>query len=614
MKVYTGLTDAATDQDALNVKSYVNGCAEYICSCETPISIAVQGDWGTGKSSFMKMIEDNIKDKVTIVKFNTWQYSRVEDERLFLPMLKELTRVIDEAYEQQNAGQMTAYNKYFKEGGSGTIRFLKNLPMLMSAAGSFGSLYAGGGVGAVFGEALRVVGDRFQEKNGQNDDFDYYEEIVNIRTKLQQRVDVLTGARALLKNDTNGYASPQVKGKYYLSEETGERPGRIVVFIDDLDRLRPASAVGLLEDIKNFMDCEGCVFILALDHKLIQSGVKEKYGDELDDQYARKFFEKIVQIPFNLPVKRYDIQGYVEDLLEKSDMKDMLKAEDCVKTIREYSSGNPRVIKRALNAFHMSVMMESGKIASAESRNRHFALLLLQSVREDLYNELVRVLADKEISACLYFGEQPDIRPSDEWERNHPGEWKELDYIRALYDQDDFLLKEDIFDSMMLEAGHFRSSSDERDKVFELICDYLLLKGMQRYKPENNKTETDKTETAYFRKGQVNIDVKRYEIAGHANVNFSTLKDEPAEAIINEFRQEGAIMEDPAPCDPEKAKHYLFDEHDAKRYMCLDSCLFFSNIGYDRKVLSLIGRIIRTVLKETGEPDSTDGKEQAQES
>ncbi|MBQ1355343.1 MAG: hypothetical protein IIY72_02560, partial [Solobacterium sp.] len=103
-KIYA-LADMETDTDALGMESFVDGCTEFIRHCQTPMSIAVQGSWGTGKSSFMRMIRDNLDNdesedlKCVTVQFNTWQYSRAGEERLFLPMLQLLIKEIDAAYE-----------------------------------------------------------------------------------------------------------------------------------------------------------------------------------------------------------------------------------------------------------------------------------------------------------------------------------------------------------------------------------------------------------------------------------------------------------------------------------------------------------------------------------
>ena len=65
-------------EDFLETSSYINGLVEFVKECTTPMSIALQGDWGTGKTSFinsMKEILDRTKEHKTIY-FNTWQYSQ----------------------------------------------------------------------------------------------------------------------------------------------------------------------------------------------------------------------------------------------------------------------------------------------------------------------------------------------------------------------------------------------------------------------------------------------------------------------------------------------------------------------------------------------------------
>lgn len=61
---------------------------------------------------------------------------------------------------------------------------------------------------------------------------------------------------------------------------------RLIVFIDDLDRLEPARAVEALEVLKNILECEKCVFVLAIDYNAVIRGVKEKYGNDFDDEKA----------------------------------------------------------------------------------------------------------------------------------------------------------------------------------------------------------------------------------------------------------------------------------------------------------------------------------------
>ena len=548
------IPDTETENDRLNITRYVKGCADFILHCEAPMSIAVQGDWGTGKSSFMRMVEKEIKDTVTVIRFNTWQYSRVNDDRLFLPMLNVLTGKIDSAWHEKYP-QDTEYDKYFKGEGKGAI----HLPKAFSGIASLAGAAAGGGWVAFAAEMVKMLsaGETVQKE-------DYYKDVVEIRDKLQERVDIFTGAKYF----QNGTPAVNPAG----------RQNRIVIFVDDLDRLRPASAVALLEDMKNFMDCRGCVFMLALDHKLVESGVKAKYGEDLDDAYARKFFEKIVQIPFYLPVNRYDIRSYVEDLLQNGGLSAVLDTDECTETVKVFTDGNPRVIKRALNAFRMNLYMNPE--STPEEHRRMFAVLLLQSVDEDLFREITRIL-ETDSSLKTYFEKTVMVIPG-EWTEKHPDAEKKWAYLGELYDHDLFLLREDIFRSMVLETSRFREAGDERDKVFDLICGYLQEKGMTPTVTEGSRT----AET--FIKEQAEIEVVKYENAAHANVNFRSLTGRKADELIADLEKTGAYIRK----DEGREIRLYFDEQDESSYIGKGKYIYIRRAVYDRKVFLVIGEIV----------------------
>lgn len=64
------------EQDVLGVGKYIEGLSGFIQMCDTPMTIAIQGDWGSGKTSFMNMIQREICDDVIKIWFNTWQFSQ----------------------------------------------------------------------------------------------------------------------------------------------------------------------------------------------------------------------------------------------------------------------------------------------------------------------------------------------------------------------------------------------------------------------------------------------------------------------------------------------------------------------------------------------------------
>lgn len=83
-------------------------------------------------------------------------------------------------------------------------------------------------------------------------------------------------------------------------------------FIDDLDRINPENAVQILELLKNMFEVNNCIFVLAIDYDVVVKGLKAKFGSNTgdDDRAFRSFFDKIIQMPFSMPVGAYDITAF----------------------------------------------------------------------------------------------------------------------------------------------------------------------------------------------------------------------------------------------------------------------------------------------------------------
>ena len=89
-----GFTDkplSGRSEDIFAVGKYINGLSSFILECDTPMTVAVQGDWGSGKTSFMMLIQEALGEKVLSVWFNTWQFSQFNlGDRLPLLLVSRL--------------------------------------------------------------------------------------------------------------------------------------------------------------------------------------------------------------------------------------------------------------------------------------------------------------------------------------------------------------------------------------------------------------------------------------------------------------------------------------------------------------------------------------------
>lgn len=340
------------EDESLDVKPYVDSLAQFVMECDTPMTIAIQGDWGSGKTSMMNLIGATINEKypnmIVPIWFNTWQYSQFN------------------AHDQLGTSLLTRFASEVS-GKSDTGERVKR--MLGTVAKSLVRNVAFIGTMAVTGSAEGAKDAQQAVDTALQKDF------VQSLTDLKEGIIRMTQERLI-----------------------NDKRDRIVVFIDDLDRLVPSRAVDLLEVFKLFLDVPGCVFVLACDYQVIAQGLKEKFGIGDNDLKGKSFFDKIIQLPFSMPVSQYDIRTYSSDLLRKIGISPNDRDLDIYRSLIESSVGlNPRSMKRLFNSFQLITLaaMHKGILKDTEAAKREerqrilLACLCLQTAFEPVYRHLV---------------------------------------------------------------------------------------------------------------------------------------------------------------------------------------------------------------------------------
>jgi hypothetical protein len=296
------------DQDMLGLQDYAKALYEFINVCETPMTIGVQGDWGIGKTSLLNMIKGYLEGgkgpKYGIIWFNTWHYSLFgQEEYLGIAVIKG---ILDQMKLQFNIKDPE--NK-FKTVVDKLTNVAKNMrfnlgPLSVSAADA-----------ALLNDS---IDSRIE-----------YEDIstvmLNFRDSFRELVELIIRDNKISK---------------------------LVFFVDDIDRVKPVKALELLESLKNFMDVEYCVFLLAVDYEVVQIGMADKLGQDLQKLSGKSFFDKIIQLPFTMPSNSYDLGKYIKTLLQEAEFLNNIKDDD----IEFYEDvtictvvRNPRSIKRIIN-------------------------------------------------------------------------------------------------------------------------------------------------------------------------------------------------------------------------------------------------------------------------
>ena len=91
--------DAAQD-DLLSTKYFTDGLVDYIKHADTPLSISLNGEWGSGKTSIMNAIKSDLCDgadaKFYGVWVNTWQFSLLDSS----PAPQAVVRILQSIVNQ----------------------------------------------------------------------------------------------------------------------------------------------------------------------------------------------------------------------------------------------------------------------------------------------------------------------------------------------------------------------------------------------------------------------------------------------------------------------------------------------------------------------------------
>ncbi len=393
---------ASITEDLFNIEVYVNALCSFIKGCETPMTISIQGDWGSGKTSMMNMMRANMQGDVWPIWFNTWQFSQFEmGNSLAFSMMDVILKGLDCSADVR------------KKILNGLIGFGKRVVKNVSD-------YTLGG------EITNMISSSL---DGDQPETDYASEIMELKGKFVDAV------------------------KVKLNKEHRDR---VVVFVDDLDRLQPSKAVELLEVLKLFLDCDRCVFVLAVDYEVVTSGIKQKFGNDVSAEKGRSFFDKIIQLPFKMPVASYDIHKYVKGMMERIGVSTDDREVTLFFNLIQTSIGfNPRSMKRLFNTYELLDIVTESTVKNIDDSVRKrvlFAIICTQMCFEKLYLYFTSTRIDEDTFSAMQDPETLESALKEFYGINSEEEGnEEIDrlkvfiphFISALQVDDDYTLSEE---------------------------------------------------------------------------------------------------------------------------------------------------------------------------
>ncbi len=236
--------------------------SELVEKISEPVVIAVDGPWGSGKSHFLKLwtgahtLENEGSAKV--IYFDAFKHDYFDD-----PLVALVGQIFEDYSEDKIPdGKMKTL---LKQAG----RLVKPATRIALAAGTG---FAGEALGAAASAATQALG-----KEAENALDPVWENESNRR-------DAMEGFKTALKDLT-------------IKNGSEDKPQKIVIIVDELDRCRPDFALNMLETIKHFFAVENVIFVLGVNLVELENSVKARYGVGIN---AGKYLQKFIQVRFRL--------------------------------------------------------------------------------------------------------------------------------------------------------------------------------------------------------------------------------------------------------------------------------------------------------------------------
>jgi len=221
-----------------------------------PVTIGVFGDWGSGKTSIMKMLQAELakNEGIAVVYFDAWLFEGYDDAKsaLISSILKQLMDNKRFPAELKATGlklmKRVNWMRLMKMGWDNVA-----LPAVLAYAtgGATAVPAVIAGLKALFGKPEETLKSEQAEKLLKDPEDDETTEVKDFRDKFGE-----------------------------LLRESKFKS--LIVLIDDLDRCSPDRIVENLEAIRLFLNVDKTAFIIGADPRIVRHGIAVRYHQALN--------------------------------------------------------------------------------------------------------------------------------------------------------------------------------------------------------------------------------------------------------------------------------------------------------------------------------------------
>lgn len=263
----------------LDRQLYADILTKVICQNQGCV-FAIDGEWGSGKTTFIKMWKQSLVNKgFHVLFFNVWEHDFVTDP--IVGLVSQFRDMENGDREKATLAKITAAAGKIATG------------VLPAIVKGLSKKHLGEEVVDVFEAATHTIANSFDK----------------VIDKYIEQCQSMDEFRNSLEN--------LVK----ITSKT-ERP--LIFIIDELDRCNPHFAVKVLERIKHLFNVRNIVFVLSIDKKQLCHSICGYYGSE--NLNAEEYLKRFIDIEYKLPepdAKKfsaylYDVYGFDEFFASKS--------------------------------------------------------------------------------------------------------------------------------------------------------------------------------------------------------------------------------------------------------------------------------------------------------
>lgn len=326
------------DDDILDRGPLVCMIAEAINtgSCSQSMVVGISAPWGAGKTSFANLLEEEIGDSQTVVRFEPWMVNSVDAlvREFFVEIGKVLTPTRDTKEDKESRA------RFYKYGAQVSLALSQVGKAANAARVPFIGLVEAGAKSV--SEALDIAAKGLE---------------------AQATLPTLRESRAELR-------------KILVGNEK-----RIVVLIDDLDRLEKDEVRTVFQLVKACADFPNVTYIFMYDWKQIEYALSAHVAD------PALFLEKVITRPFDLPEptirQKLDlIDSFLFQLgMPYSEKQSEERLELCIESVLLPGLRTIRQIKR----FFVTLQTFASDLLSAPDRSIDLAdFLALEYVRQSM--------------------------------------------------------------------------------------------------------------------------------------------------------------------------------------------------------------------------------------